>query len=66
MFSLSEAETKILQAQIEYFSAIHCYLGNHRMQTAQHLVRAVIANGFMFRYLVLLLKSIPDTGFFPN
>jgi len=56
---LSEAETKILKAQIEYFSAIHCYLGNHRVQTAKHLFNAIAANGPMVRYAVLFLKSLP-------
>jgi len=60
---LSEAEIKILKAQFEYFSAIHCYLGNHRIQTAQHLARAIAANGLKVRYALLFLKSLPGHRF---
>jgi len=55
---LSDPEVRILKAQVNYLSAIHCYLDGKRTETITYLTRALQANGFQMRYALLLLKCL--------
>jgi glycosyltransferase involved in cell wall biosynthesis len=56
--SLSEAEKKVLDAQVNYFSAIHYYLDNNRSKALKHLSAAIKADGLQLKYFSLFAKAL--------
>jgi len=55
---LNEAETKQLDAHVNYFCAIHSYLDYQRKAAFNFLMKAFYNNGIRKKYLVLLAKII--------
>jgi GalNAc5-diNAcBac-PP-undecaprenol beta-1,3-glucosyltransferase len=55
---LNEAETRQLDAHVNYFCAIHSYLDFRRRAAFNFLIKAFNNNGIRKKYLVLLAKII--------
>ena len=55
---LSSHDIKRLNAHLHYFSAIHCYLENRKLQALHHVMKATSLMGIRIKYLTLAVKAL--------